>query len=176
MPFNLLPGSYGSLKLLEYLSCANDEMLYGQLQLIIDFKWEQNVWWLKLQNFAAFVHLATMNVHIIFLFKDKNFAVLLLLETIIFALILLLKLYVSDSIQSFVEIGWNQLDIVGVILLLVHCVCFISDAGYKNYYKYHFAVLFAAGCLLLRGVSRISPFSQRIRLLLGVIVQTFKDI
>lgn len=37
-------------------------------------------------------------------------------------------------------------------------------------------MIISAGCLLMRGVSRISPFNSKLRLLLGIIYQTFIDI
>lgn len=40
MPLDLTSGTTESLELLDKLAYASDDMLYGQLQLIIDYKWD----------------------------------------------------------------------------------------------------------------------------------------
>ena len=42
-------------------------MLYGQLQIIIDYKWDEDKPIIKLQAAGGFVHLAVMAIHLIFL-------------------------------------------------------------------------------------------------------------
>ena len=75
---------------------------------------------------------------------------------------------------------WNWLDLFGSLSLMIHCFGFLQlDFGQNIeifYQQYEHATIIAALFLLLRGVSRLSPFSTQIRLLLGVFIQTFKDI
>ena len=87
-----------------------------------------------------------------------------------------MSLKVSESYYQFFSELWNWLDLFGCISLLIHCIASLFDEGLTLYVYYSWSVLVAAFCFLLRGVSRISPFSTDIRLLLGVFIQTFRDI
>ena len=46
---------------------ANEDMLYGQLQIIIDYKWNEGIWSVKLQAILGILHLLGMIVHLIWL-------------------------------------------------------------------------------------------------------------
>lgn len=83
---------------------------------------------------------------------------------------------VSESMSAFFSVMWNWLDLLGSFGLLIHCIGFIlrdteDDESLSKFYAvYDVFTLIASLCLLLRGVSRISPFSTQIRLLLGIFI------
>lgn len=176
VPLNLTPGTLGSISMLEHLTAANEDMLYGQLQVIIDYKWEKDKYQIKMLSYLSILHLLILCTHLIFLQENKAIVWVLLFFTVIQAIRVAVSIYVSDSIGRYLEVLWNWLDLFGCLSLLLHCAGALFDEGMVLYRYYADAVLISAFCMLLRGVSTISPFSTRIRLLLGVFIETFKDI
>lgn len=102
------------------------------------------------------------------------FTWILLSTTIAYFLQVLLNIYVSEhKCKSYFSTLWNKLDFAGSITLLIHCVGFLLSvddvSGIEKFYEvYAWFTLVAAFCLLLRGVTRISPFFTNFRLLIGV--------
>lgn len=127
-------------------------------------------------SYLSILHLVILCTHLIFLQENKAIVWVLLFFTVIQAIRVAVSIYVSDSIGRYLEILWNWLDLFGCLSLLLHCAGALFDEGMVLYRYYADAVLVSAFCMLLRGVSTISPFSTRIRLLLGVFIETFKDI
>lgn len=173
---DLTKGTQRSIEFLQELAHATDDMLYGELQLIIDYKWERDSWWVRLQAAASLIYLANVAAHVIWFQQSKPFCGWLLFLSLIFFGRVMSQLWTAVSIKMHFESMWNCLDSVGAVCILAHCALFLCDEDFENYRKYDFLLLTAAFCLLLRGVSRLSPFLTSVRLLLGVMIQTFRDI
>lgn len=63
MPLNLTPGTRGSIDMLEALYNANDDMLYGDLQVIVDYKWSKDKKKIQLKAAFGILHMLVLVAH-----------------------------------------------------------------------------------------------------------------
>ena len=85
MPLNLTPGTRGSIDMLEALYTANDDMLYGDLQVIVDYKWGKDKSKIQLKAAFSIFHMLVLVAHLT-AFYDSNIIVwILLFLTVIYS-------------------------------------------------------------------------------------------
>lgn len=119
-------------------------------------------------------------LHLIALQNYYQFAWILLLFSFMKSFKVFLNIRISKSFRKYFREPLNCIDLLGSICLLIHCTMFLLRGSNNYLYRfqrqYSLATIIASISLLLRGVMSISPFYSKVRLLIGVFTQTFKDI
>lgn len=109
-------------------------------------------------------------------YNSKSFCIWIFVLSIFYLLRVFYQIITANERKELFKSLWNNLDIVGSITIMFYIFHFVHDHDLKNYKFYNFWLLISAFCLLIRGVQNLATFSSNLRLLVGVIIQTFKDI
>ncbi|CDW79294.1 wd-40 repeat protein [Stylonychia lemnae] len=175
--YNFERGSKSSLEFLSrYANEDSEEVVRSKLRLIILYKYEECLKFLKLQTGIFFLLLSLYMLRSVF-FRDS-----ITLTTIV---LLLNTVFVGYEINQMVRSGlkgyfdsiWNYTDITGFMLLYVGVLGpLILTVNESDFFSQSIIMIdnITVMCLLLRGMSHLRIFSN-LRYLINMIVEIIKD-